>query len=117
MDIKSQLIDPLVEKIETYSKTTIELYQLKFIHKSSTIVANTFSKTINTLLILLFLTPLNIAFALFLGDLFGKNYLGFLCITGFYFVVWIIFQMLKEKIKKTVINRFITQLDSSKWKK
>jgi hypothetical protein len=117
MDIKSEIIEPLVEKIENYTKTTLELHQLKFIQKSSGVAVFVFSKTINTLLILLFLTPINIALALFLGDILGKNYFGFLCIAGFYFFVWLIFQVSKKAIKKSLMNHIITQLISSKWKK
>jgi hypothetical protein len=117
MEINTKIIDPIFDRFEKYASTSIDLYQLKAIGKSSEIATHILLKSINAFLFLLFAIPLNIAAALYLGELVGEMYIGFLCLSGFYFISWLVFRVLKKVFRNSINNRIINKLIESTWKK
>ena len=62
------------------------------------------------LLVSFFAFTINIAVALWLGDVLGKNYYGFLIVAGFYALASIILLIVHPSIKIRVNNTIIRQL-------
>jgi polyferredoxin len=111
MENKKNMFELLFEKIQAYGKTTFELYKLKAIEKISNALATFISSTISILFFLLFIIMASIGAALWLGEIFGKTYYGFLCVAGFYGVVGIVLHfILKNQLKKSISNSIITQV-------
>jgi len=111
MEKPIELIESLIEKGETYSKTTIELMKLKTIDKSSDVISSLVSWVIVIVFATLFFTLLNFAIALWLGELMGKVYYGFFVVTGCYALLTVLFLIFrKQLVKKPVKNSIVNQL-------
>jgi membrane protein CcdC involved in cytochrome C biogenesis len=104
------VFEPLMEKIQEYGKSSFELYKLKTVEKSSAVAANFLSRCIAFLVILISLLMLSVASALSLGELLGKTYLGFLCVSAFYGVIGVILYFVyHNSIKRGIRNSIISQ--------
>lgn len=107
MDEKTSFIDPLFEKVEAYGKSSFELFKLKALDKTASIVAKLVSRAIVILFLVLFILTLNIGIALWLGDMLGKSYYGFFCVAGFYALVIIILYAFMGKYIQRKVNQVI----------
>lgn len=110
MDTQTNLIDPLLEKVETYSKTSFELFKLKALAKTADVTSTLFSRSLFILLASFFAFTITIAVALWIGDMLGKNYYGFLIVAGFYAIASVIILIAHPTIKTRVNNTIIKQL-------
>ena len=107
MKDKVILIEMLYEKLEQYSKTTIELYRLKAIDKISDVFASLASKMLVGIFITLFFILFSFGLAYYLGELFGKTYYGFFALSGFYAVIAIILVVMKKKWLEEKLNDYL----------
>lgn len=104
-------LEALYEKTKEYVNTNIDLAKLKAIDKTSDIVSSFVPKLLIAVCLLLFVVGANIALSLWLGDLLGKNYYGFLAVSGFYLLIAIIIHFgLSSTIKKRVANAIVSRL-------
>jgi pheromone shutdown protein TraB len=110
MEPQKNLIEPLMERVEAYGKTSLELLRLKTLAKTADVTSSLLSRSLFILLVSLFVFTLNIAVALWIGDLLGKNYYGFFIVAGFYALVSVILLIVHPSIKKSVSNTIIKQL-------
>ncbi|MBI3520870.1 MAG: hypothetical protein HY062_16145 [Bacteroidetes bacterium] len=111
MDDKATFIEPLLLKAEAYGKTSYELIKLKTIDKTSDVLSTGVSRGIAILAFSVFLVMVNIAIALWLGDILGKSYYGFFCVAGFYAVCGLILYFFMHNwIKERISNSIISQL-------
>jgi hypothetical protein len=110
MESKSSMFEPLVERAEQYGRTSIELVKLKLIDKTADVSSTLISRLFAVLVISFFVLTLNIAIALWLGELLGKNYYGFLIVAAFYGICGIVFWSLHPAIKARVNNYIIAQI-------
>lgn len=110
MEPKTNLIDPLIERAEAYGKTSFELLKLKTLHKTADVSSTLASRSLFTLIVSFFAFTLNIAIALWLGDLLGKMYYGFLIVASCYALVAVILLIIHPFIKARVSNAIIRQL-------
>ena len=110
METKTSIFDPLIEKAESYSKTSFELIKLKALDKTADVSSTLISRSLFALVVSFFAFTLNIAIALWLGDLLGKAYYGFLIVASCYALVGIILLIIHPFIKARVNNAIIKQL-------
>jgi len=110
METNLSLLEPLLDRAEQYSKTSIELIKLRLVDKTAELSSNMFSRLLFVLAIAFFTLALNIAIALWLGDLFGKNYFGFLVVALFYGLAGIILWYVHPRIKASVNDSIIVQM-------
>lgn len=111
MENKTTILDPLLERAEIYGKTSIELFKLQAIEKTTKVVSHIYSRFIAIFVLLLFFITISIGVGIWLGDFLGKIYYGFLCLSGFYFIIWgIIYFLMHPWIKKQASNSIITQM-------
>ncbi len=110
METKVKIIEPLLERVEQYSKTSLELLKLKSIDKTADIASSLFSRLILVIVLAFFTFTLNIGLALWLGELLGKDYLGFIVVAGFYGLVSIIVYYIHPSIKSKFSNSIITNM-------
>jgi len=110
MEAKANLLEPLLERVEQYGKTSFELLKLKSVDKTADIVSTLISRLFLAIVLSFFALTLNIAIALWLGDLLGKNYYGFLIVASFYGLIGIILFFVHPRIKVRVNNSIIAQM-------
>jgi len=110
MATKENFIEPLLERAEQFSKTSFELFKLKSIEKTADVTSTLTSRLLSVIVFSLFTLTLNIAIALWLGDLLGKNYYGFLAVAVFYGLIGIILFFIHPLIKTRVNNSIIKQM-------
>ena len=110
MEIAANIIEPLLERAAAYGKTNIELARLKSMDKLADISSTMFSRLLQVFMVSFFIFGLNIAIALWLSEILGKNYYGFFIIASFYAIAGIILFMVHPLIKARLNNSLIQQI-------
>jgi hypothetical protein len=110
METKTSLLEPLLERAEQYSRTSLEMLKLKTVDKTADISSRLISRLSLAVVLLLCLLTLNIAGGLWLGSLLGKSYYGFLAVATFYGLAAIILLFIHPYIKDRVSNHIIKQM-------
>lgn len=110
MSSPKQEIALMLERIEAYAQTAIELTKLKSIKTASEVLASMSTNGLVMLLLAQFLLFLNIGLSIWIGELLDKVYLGFIIVSAFYlFIGLIVHFLLGKKIKKLISEQIITQ--------
>lgn len=112
MDNKEGFIESLFEKFETYLHTSIELYKLRALDKLAQITSSLAASLVIMLIAIFFFLLFNIGIALWLGELIGKSYYGFLIVSGFYLIIGFLVyynrgKWIKEKVSDSVIEQLL----------
>ncbi|MBK8518383.1 MAG: hypothetical protein IPL55_19500 [Saprospiraceae bacterium] len=108
-------VELLYEKAKTYTEPSIELAKLNAIDKTADLVSSLVSRSIAVMVMAMFTIFINIALSLYLGHLFGKNYLGFVAVSGLYLIAYFIIVHWSDSIIKIPItNLVIAKLLKSK---
>lgn len=108
MENKLIFIEPLFERAEKFGKTSLELYKLKALNQSTKVISTLITKAIIFFIFLMFLILISVGGSLWLGDILGKNYYGFLCVSGFYGIIGLlIYVAFQNKIKACLSNSII----------
>ena len=111
MQENANMIESLIERTTEYGKTSFELIKLKALDKTSDVVSSLVPNAIIIVFFLSFMLFLSVGLALWLGEMFGKTYYGFLLVAAFYGVTAILFYIVMHKwIKKLVCNNIIKQV-------
>lgn len=105
MEPNAPLIEPLIERIEQYGKTSAELVKLRVIHKSALIMSEFIFRTVILIVLSLFLIFVTVGVSLWLGEIMGKTYYGFFCVSVFYLIIGaILYVFFRTSIKKHIAN-------------
>lgn len=110
MKVNETFLEPLLQKAEDYGKTSFELFKLKALDKSAEVTSSLISRFLFVLTLIFFFLILNIALALWLGDILGKSYYGFFVVSLFYGILTAALFFLHPFIKVRVSNSIITQM-------
>jgi hypothetical protein len=104
------LIDGLVKRLTEFGLTYQELVKLKIVNKATNIISAIFPDLIVTTLFMIFLLFLNLGLALWLGDVLGKIYFGFLAVSLLYLMLGFFSHFfMRNRFKKAAENYFIKQ--------
>ena len=105
-----KLIEPLIDRIEVFSQTTLELTKLKLVRTTIEVATSLLSRVSVIALISLSVVIFSIAFAQLLGDWLGKSYYGFFIIASIYLIAGIIANSYLDKwIRKPIGNLIISE--------
>jgi hypothetical protein len=108
-------IEELIEKTEDYGKTSLELFKLHLIDKTSEVISYLISQVVIFFIVVLFILILNIGLSLWIGEILGKTYYGFFALSGFYVVVAVILYASRNKLlKQPSKNSIIVQMQKIK---
>ena len=107
-------IEALFSKTGDYLETRIDLFRLKTIDKTSEVVSSVVTQAVLLLVTTFFILMLSVGVALWVGDILGKAYYGFLILAGFYLIVGLIIyalrrQWLKDPISNLIIRKALNQ--------
>ena len=107
METTMNSIETLIESVESYGKTSIELAKLKAMDSGSRIVAAVAYRLSVFGLVFLFVCFLSVGVALFLGERLGRPCYGFFVVAAVFLVVGIVFHhFLYGWIKKPIADLF-----------
>lgn len=110
METPSSIFETLFEKIQALGLTTYELSKLKALYTISNVTTSVVSRVIVFLVITMFALLFSIGLALFLGEVLGKHYYGFLIVAAFYLLAGIILHFyLHRWIKKPLSDMIVYQ--------
>lgn len=112
MEDHATFFGALLEKVETYSKTTIDLIKLKAVDKLTVVASSIILGVTIFILSFFFLMIFNMAIAFWIGEAIGKIYLGFFIVAAFYVLLIILIlvfkkQLIKTPITNTLISKFL----------
>ena len=112
METTAKHIESLYSKVKEYTETSIELYKLNAIDMTADVVSSIASRIVLVLAFSLFTLFVNIAISLFIGNLLGAYYWGFLIVSGFYLVISVILyyyggKLVIEPISNLVISKLL----------
>jgi hypothetical protein len=104
MENKMAAIQPLIGHTETFLK------KLKAVFSIADLLSKFISRLYVDAILLFSIVSLNVGLALWLGDVLGKMYLGFLLVAAFYGVVALTLKLLQKSIKVSVNHSLIKQM-------
>jgi len=107
METHVDLRDAIFEGVETYTKTTFELFKLKAVETGIRMATSLVSSMTVLAVIGLFVLILNIGIAFALGELLGKVYYGFFIVAAFYLVLGIVFHYFLRKWLQRPVSKLI----------
>ena len=101
----------LFENAGNYIETRIDLLKLQAVDKSSDVTSSLIASIATLLVVSFALFLFNIGLALWIGDLLGKTYLGFLIVAGFYVLVALLLHFFRNPwIKDPVTTILIKKM-------
>ncbi len=111
MDSHHGTVETIFKKIEDLTINQTEIMKLKMYNKSIDLATFLIMKTISVAIIGLFLMFINIGISLWLGDLLGKSYYGFLVVGLFYALIAIfIHGVIYKSIQMQISNVFLAKI-------
>jgi hypothetical protein len=111
MESRTNMFEPLLETATSYGKTSLELYKLKALNSIGSLLSAVIHHAVVSIVSLMFLLFTSMGAALWLGEVLGEIYYGFLCVAGFYLIAGIVVRfILKEIIRKHTKDLFISKL-------
>jgi fatty acid desaturase len=111
MEENANLIESLLERATEYGKTSYELVKLKALEKTSDVVSTIIPHSVVFIFIMTFLVFLSLGLSLWLGEILGKIYYGFIVVAAFYGLLGFVLHFFMHKwLKKIIGNYFIKKV-------
>ena len=111
MENQSGSVESLIDRVKSYVETRIELLKLKAIDKSSSFLSYLILIVLIIGIGFTVFILLSIALALFIGDLLGRSYYGFLIVAGIYIIAGLVVLIFRRRwIKAPIANSMIKNL-------
>lgn len=111
MEDKTSFIEPLLEKVEEYGKTSFELIKFKALDKTAGVVSTVASRSFALLSVFMFILIASVGLALWIGNLLGESWYGFFAVAGFYGILgFVLFFLAHNWVKKCVSNSIVSQI-------
>lgn len=100
-------IEKLIEKADSYARTTLDIYKHNAIYKSTDIFSSLAVKVTMIVILFIFSFMVNMALALWIGEELGKMYFGFLAVAAGYLVLGLLLYIFRRPIIKKPVTDFI----------
>lgn len=111
MEKSNTPVEKLIEKVENYSKTSIELCKYNAVYKSAEIFSTLITKLVIIIALAVFCMLTNIGLSIWIGNLIGQIYFGFFILAFIYLLIAILLYYFRyDWIKKPVSNFIINKL-------
>jgi len=109
MKDKAIIVEMLVEKVEQYAKTSLELYKLKAIDKGTDVFSSLVSRVVIIIIIALFFLLVTLGLCFYLGEVLGKVHYGFFAVAGVYAIVGIVMIIFRKRWLDDTLNDYIVR--------
>ncbi len=111
MEENPELTDRLLVRIKELALTYIELLKLKAVDSVVNFISGIIPDLIIAAMFVVFLFFLNLGLALWLGELFGRVWLGFFALAGFYLLLGFASRfIMRGWLRRAVAGYFIRQI-------
>lgn len=100
-------IESLYEKAKDYAEINIELAKLNAVDKAADVVSSLLARLLVIMVVAIFVLFLSITLSLYLGELLGKDYFGFLAVSGLYFLLALVLHYFRDYIIKTPLTNVV----------
>ena len=107
MENNTSTIEVLFERVEDYTRTTIDLVKLNAVDKTADVLSSLLSRLTVSIVFVMFGFLVNIGLSFWIGELVGKIYYGFFIVSSIYLVLAIVLYIVKDKVLKMPISNFI----------
>jgi hypothetical protein len=107
MDEKENILSSLLDSVEEYGKTNLELIKLKGLDKASDIAAAAISRIAAIIAYLTFFLMASIGVSFWLGDVLGRVWYGFFVVAAFYGLLGVIAYFFMHKGLKRIFADMI----------
>jgi hypothetical protein len=107
MENTTTTIEKLLEKVDIYARTTLDIYKYNTIYKSTDIFSSLAVRLAMTVIFVMFSFMVTIALALWIGEELGKVYYGFLVIAAAYLLLGLFLYIFRKAIIKRPVSNFI----------
>ena len=107
MENSAKTIEDLIEKAESYARTSLELTKYKTVNKSAEIFSSLAVKLTIILFMVIVSLLANIGLALWIGEMLGEEYYGFFIVAGFYLLLALLFLIFRNSWIKKPVSDFI----------
>lgn len=107
MENNTSTIEKLIEKAETYGRTSFELLQCHVIYRSTDMIAKLAVKLVLSVVLILFLFVASIGAAMWIGEYCNKPYNGFFIVALCYVVLAVFIYALRYELIKKPVSNFI----------
>jgi hypothetical protein len=105
-----EIIDNIIDKIETLGKTQLEIYKYRLMLKTSTLLASLIYILIISFFLLLMAITFNIATAHWVGGLLGNIVLGYLIVSAVNAFIALIIYVFRYAIKSTIQDNILNHI-------
>ena len=103
----TETIEQLFEKAEAYGKTTIKLGKHLALYGSADVISDLAVKLVIFSVVASSILFANIGLSLYLGEVLGKQYLGFLAVGVFYLIVAVLAYIFKNACIKNPVSKYV----------
>lgn len=111
METKVTATEKIFEQVEKYSKTCLEILELKLVAKSADVFSTLSSGIIILVVVTLFSFVLSIGLSLFIGQFLVEEYYGFFVVALAYLIILLLMYYNKSKwVKEPIKNLLISTL-------
>lgn len=100
-------IESLYEKAKDYAEINLELAKLNAVDKAADVVSSLLARLLVIMVVAIFVLFLSITLSLYLGELLGKDYFGFLFVSGLYLLLAIILHYFRDQIIKAPLTNVV----------
>lgn len=100
-------IELIYEKAKKYTETSLALYKLNAVDKSSDIISSLVYKLVLGFAVALFALFVNIGISLYLGAVLQNTYLGFFVVSLFYLAIAIVLYFFGNQLIKVPVNNLV----------
>lgn len=107
MDNSNKSIENLIEKADTYAKTTLKLYKYETLSKSAEIASDLAVRFIVVFVIIIFLLFMSVGFSVWIGEQLCNNFYGFFIVALVYLCLAFLIYIFREKWVKNPVSNFI----------
>jgi hypothetical protein len=109
MEEKTNLLRSLLDVATDYGETSIELVRLKMLDKTTDIVSSLVPLFIVIVLLVSFLLFVNLGIAIWLGEILGRTFYGFMVVAGFYIITAIFIRIFLHKWIKRLVGDYMVK--------
>lgn len=100
-------VKDLFEEVKDYADLRLQIAELEIANKSSVLASSLMTMLTMTLLAFLFILILTIGISLWIGEMLGSWYLGFLFIAGIYLFAGLIMYAFRNRLIRKPFNNII----------
>jgi hypothetical protein len=93
METAKPHMEELLEKLEIYGHTRLELFKLKALDAFTGVVSILISRLVVLILFFCFFLLVSLGLALWIGEILGKVYYGIFVVGAFYMLIGIVFHL------------------------